>query len=170
MATRIDLPAGFTDRHIGPDSDDVKSMLETVGYPTLDALVDDVVPEAIRFRGDLDLANPVPESELISSVLVPAGPDAADDRIVELMAAGDLVVTADIPLADRVVEGGGFALDPRGKLLTEANIKERLAMRDLMDDLRNAGMVTGGPAGFGAKASQEFANQLDRFLTRQLGA
>lgn len=111
-----------------------------------------------------------PNSELISSIMVPTGPDAADDRIIELMAPGDLVVTADIPLADRVVQAGGFALDPRGQLLTEDNVKERLAMRDLMDDLRNAGMITGGPSGFDAKASQAFANQLDRFLTGQLGA
>jgi uncharacterized protein YaiI (UPF0178 family) len=112
---------------------------------------------------------PVPDSEFLSSIPVAAGPDAADDRIVELVSPGDLVVTADIPLADRVVEAGGFALDPRGQMLTEANVKERLAMRDLMDDLRNSGMVTGGPAGYGAKAAQAFANQLDRFLTQRLG-
>lgn len=112
---------------------------------------------------------PVPDSEHVSSLLVPAGPDAADDRIVELVRPGDLVVTADVPLADRVVSAGGFALDPRGQMLGEDTIKERLAMRDLMEDLRNAGMITGGPAGFGPKAAQAFANQLDRFLTRQLG-
>lgn len=65
MATRIDLPAGFQTRHLGPDHDDVKAMLEAVGYPSVDALMDDVVPEAIRFRGDLDLPSPLPESELL---------------------------------------------------------------------------------------------------------
>jgi uncharacterized protein YaiI (UPF0178 family) len=110
-----------------------------------------------------------PNSERVSSITVPTGPDAADDRIAKMVEPGDLVITADIPLADRVVAAGGYALDPRGELLTEDNVKQRLAMRDLLDDLRNAGTITGGPASFGAKASQAFANQLDRFLTRQLG-
>ncbi len=112
---------------------------------------------------------PLPESEFLRSIPVPAGNDAADDRIVELVEPGDLVVTADIPLADRVVAAGAYALDPRGHMLMETNVKERLAMRDLMDDLRNAGLVTGGPSAYGAKSAQAFANELDRFLTRQLG-
>ena len=108
----------------------------------------------------------IPSSEYISSVVVPAGPDIADDRIVELLQAGDLVITADIPLAYRVVEKGGYALDPRGKLHTGKNIKERLAMRDLMNELRGAGLITGGPPSFNAKDIQVFANQLDKFLTK----
>ena len=108
----------------------------------------------------------VPQSEYISSLSVPAGADAADDRIVELLEPGDLVVTADIPLADRVVEKGGFALDPRGRLHTARNIKDRLSMRNLMEDLRGAGMITGGPAPFNQKNIQVFTDQLDRFLTR----
>jgi uncharacterized protein YaiI (UPF0178 family) len=108
----------------------------------------------------------VPQSEYISSLSVPAGADAADDRIVELLESGDLVVTADIPLADRVVEKGGFALDPRGRLHTARNIKDRLSMRNLMEDLRGAGMITGGPAPFNQKNIQVFTDQLDRFLTR----
>jgi uncharacterized protein YaiI (UPF0178 family) len=82
--------------------------------------------------------------------------------------AGDLVITADIPLADRVVTKGAFALDPRGKLYTEANVKDRLAVRDLLNELRDGGMITGGPAMFGKKDRQAFVNQLDSFLIRQL--
>ncbi|NIA14394.1 MAG: YaiI/YqxD family protein [Nitrospiraceae bacterium] len=108
----------------------------------------------------------VPESAYISSLAAPSGPDGADDRITELVEPGDLVVTADIPLADRVVEKGACALDPRGQLHTEETIKHRLAMRDLMDQLRTDGAITGGPPAFNRKDVQAFANQLDRFLTR----
>jgi hypothetical protein len=107
-------------------------------------------------------------SELISSLIVPEGPDVADDRITELVVPGDLVVTADIPLADRVVARGAFALNPRGKLYTEDNIKDRLAMRDLLSELRDDGMMTGGPSSFGRKDCQAFADQLDRFLVKSL--
>lgn len=107
-------------------------------------------------------------SELISSLIVPEGPDIADDRIAELAERGDLVVTADIPLADRVVDKGAFALNPRGKLYTEENIKDRLAMRDLLSDLRDGGLMTGGPPAFGRKDCQAFADQLDRFLVKSL--
>jgi uncharacterized protein YaiI (UPF0178 family) len=104
----------------------------------------------------------------ISLILVPAGPDVADDRIARLAEPGDLVITADIPLADRVIAKGAFALNPRGKLYTEDNIKDSLAMRGLMNELRDGGMITGGPATFSKKDRQAFANQLDSFLVRQL--
>ena len=104
----------------------------------------------------------------ISVILVPAGHDVADDRIAEFAQRGDLVITADIPLADRVVAKGAFALNPRGKLYTEENIKDSLAMRGLMNGLRDSGMVTGGPATFSKKDRQAFANGLDSFLIRQL--
>jgi len=107
-------------------------------------------------------------SAVLSSIIVPEGPDVADDRIVELAAPGDLVLTADIPLADRIVAKGAFALNPRGKLYTEDNIKDRLALRDLLNDLRDGGMMTGGPAMFSKKDCQAFVNQLDSFLIRQL--
>ncbi|MEI7671676.1 MAG: YaiI/YqxD family protein [Deltaproteobacteria bacterium] len=107
-------------------------------------------------------------SPLISSLLVPEGPDIADDRIVALAEPGDLVITTDIPLADRVVSKGAFALNPRGKLYTEENIKDRLAVRDLLSELRDGGMMTGGPPAFGKKDCQAFADQLDRFLVRRL--
>ena len=107
-------------------------------------------------------------SPLISSLLVPGGPDIADDHIAELVGPGDLVITADIPLADRVVSKGAFALNPRGKLYTEENVKERLAVRDLLSELRDGGLMTGGPPAFEKKDCQAFADQLDRFLVRRL--
>lgn len=110
-----------------------------------------------------------PRSEFIDSLLVPAGLNVADQRIVELTQPGDLVITADIPLAADVVAKGGQALNPRGALYTNANIGERLAVRDLMDDLRGEGQITGGPANFSAKDRQAFANQLDRWLTAAKG-
>ncbi len=104
----------------------------------------------------------------LSLILVPEGPDVADDRIAEMAQPGDLVITADIPLADRVVTQNAFAMNPRGQLYTEHNIKDRLAMRDLLGELRDGGLITGGPAAFSPKDRQAFANQLDRFLMRQL--
>jgi uncharacterized protein len=108
----------------------------------------------------------VEKSKYIKSIVVSSGPDVADDRIVELVQQGDLVVTADIPLADRVIANGAYALDPRGDLYTEENIKDRLATRNLMNELRNGGVIEGGPAGFSRKDRQAFANQLSRFLTK----
>jgi uncharacterized protein YaiI (UPF0178 family) len=104
----------------------------------------------------------------LSLILVPEGPDVADDRIAESVHPGDLVITADIPLADRVVAKKAFAMNPRGTLYTEHNIKDRLAMRDLLGELRDNGMITGGPAAFSKKDRQAFANQLDSFLVRQI--
>lgn len=107
-----------------------------------------------------------PPSPFIKAIQVPAGFDVADARIVELAASGDLVITADIPLAAAVLERGAHALDPRGNWFTRENIQERLTMRDVMDQLRNAGIETGGPAPFSARDSKAFASQLDRFLAR----
>ena len=110
----------------------------------------------------------IEDASHISIILVPAGPDVADDRIAELAQPGDLVITADIPLADRAVTKGAYALNPRGKLYTAENIKDSLAMRGLLNELRDVGMITGGPATFNKKDRQSFANQLDSFLIRQL--
>lgn len=107
-----------------------------------------------------------PKSDLISKIVVTAGPDVADDKIVEMVHHGDLVITADIPLASRVIDKDAYSIDPRGELFTKTNIKHRLAMRDLMDELRKNGEITGGPSSFNQKNVQEFANQLDRFLTK----
>jgi len=105
-----------------------------------------------------------PPSQYIKALQVPPGFDVADNKIVELTEAGDLVITADIPLAAGVIDKGGHALDPRGETYTKDNIKERLAMRKLIDELRSSGVDTGGPATFGNADRQAFANKLDRFL------
>ncbi len=106
----------------------------------------------------------IPPSQYIKSLTVAAGPDVADDRIVELVTPGDLVITADIPLADRVVSKGALALNPRGEVYSDTNIKDRLAMRNLMDELRSGGVISGGPAPFTKKERQQFANQLNNIL------
>jgi uncharacterized protein YaiI (UPF0178 family) len=108
----------------------------------------------------------VPPSGFISTIQVEQGPDAADHTIVELCAAGDLVVTADIPLAARIIEKGGQALDPRGKSYDAENIGHILSMRDFMDSLRGSGIDSGGPDSFGARERQNFANLLDQIVTR----
>jgi len=108
----------------------------------------------------------LPESEFVRKIQVPGGSDVADDKIVELLQSGDLVITADIPLAARVVDEDVVALDPRGDFYSKENIRERLSIRDFMDGLRSTGVETGGPASFKQKDSQAFANQLDRFLTK----
>jgi uncharacterized protein len=109
----------------------------------------------------------IPRSEYIDAVLVRDGANIADRRIVELVAPGDLVVTADIPLAAEVVAKGAEAIDPRGGLYTHANIGERLAMRNVIDQLRGSGHVSGGPLTFGPKDRQAFANQFDRWLVKR---
>jgi len=107
-----------------------------------------------------------PPSKFIRAIQVPSGFDVADAHIVEQVQPGDLVITADIPLASLVIGRGGHALNPRGEMYTTANIRERLAMRNFMEELRSAGVDTGGPAAFGQADRQAFANQLDRFLAR----
>ncbi len=105
-------------------------------------------------------------SRLIDTVVVAEGFDVADDYIAEHAAQDDLVITADIPLAARIVAKGAVGLDPRGELYTEENVGERLSMRDLMMELRGAGMIQGGPGQFGATDRQRFASSLDTLLTR----
>ena len=107
-----------------------------------------------------------PPSRFIRAIQVPRGFDVADAHIVEQVAAGDLVVTADIPLAALVIERDAHALNPRGEMYTTATIKERLSMRNFMEELRSAGVETGGPNTFSQADRQAFANQLDRFLAR----
>lgn len=108
----------------------------------------------------------IPKSELIRFELVGAGADVADRRIVELVTPGDLVISADIPLAAGAVGKGATVLDPRGEVLNAENVGSRLAARNLMDGLRGSGMETGGPAAYSARNKQDFANQLDRLLTK----
>ena len=111
-----------------------------------------------------------PSSANITTLQVPRGFDVADDEIVKRLSAGDLVITSDIPLAAEVIEKGGHALSPRGELHTTENIRSRLNMRDFLDTLRSSGVeMGGGPAAFSQRDKQEFANNLDRFLTRNSG-
>ena len=115
-----------------------------------------------------------PPSKVISSIQVAAGFDVADNTIVEKLEPGDLVITADIPLADEVITKGGAALNPRGMLYTKENIKDRLSRRDMMEELRSSGPllegVSGGPKPLDKKDVQSFANALDRFLTQSARA
>jgi uncharacterized protein YaiI (UPF0178 family) len=108
----------------------------------------------------------VPGSKFINSVQVAAGFDVADNLIVQEANIGDLVVTADIPLAAELVEKGCLALNPRGELYTRENIRQRLNMRDFMDTMRGSGMVSGGPPPLSQSDRQAFANQLDSYLQR----
>ena len=108
------------------------------------------------------------ESKNITYIIVASGPDEADDRIVEMLKEGDLVITGDIPLADRAISKKAHAINHRGELYTTVNIKNRLAMRDLMQELRDNGMPTKGPAPFNQKDAHEFANQLNKFLTKRM--
>jgi uncharacterized protein len=108
----------------------------------------------------------IPTAPYIHLLRVPAGFDGADQAIVQRVRAGDLVVTADIPLAAQVVAKGAHALNPRGQVYTPENIHEHLTMRHVMDELRQSGVQTGGPSPFSRRDRQAFANQLDRLLTQ----
>jgi hypothetical protein len=105
---------------------------------------------------------------LVKSISVVQGLDAADDWIAQEVSPDDIVITADIPLAARIVERGAVGIDPRGELYTEANVRERLSVRDFMHELREMGVQTGGHGSYGNKEKQKFANALDRETTRKL--
>jgi uncharacterized protein YaiI (UPF0178 family) len=109
-----------------------------------------------------------PRSAFIKPVQVPGGPDSADDYIAGQLKKDDLAITADIPLASRIVDKGGFALNPRGQFYNKENIKQILTMRNFMDELRSTGVETGGPDSFSQRDLHNFANQLDRLLNQQL--
>ena len=108
----------------------------------------------------------IPPSRCIKMLQVASGFDVADKEIVKRLTVGDLVITGDIPLAAEVIEKGGYALNPRGELYTEDNIKERLNMRDFLDTLRASGIDTGGPPALSQKERNAFANHLDKLLTK----
>lgn len=124
--------------------------------------------ERVRIPVTLVANHPVatPPSRYVGSIQVSAGFDVADNEIVRRLGPGDLVVTADIPLASEVIAKGGQALNPRGELYTEANIRARLTMRDFMETLRASGVDTGGPATLGPRDRQAFGNALDTWLAR----
>jgi uncharacterized protein len=109
----------------------------------------------------------LPTGRSVRFVQVPAGLDAADKRIVELMVSGALVITADVPLAAFAIEKGGVALNPRGELYTSENVRERLSVRNFLDELRGSGVNTGGPPALSQRERQMFANQLDRLLAKR---
>lgn len=124
--------------------------------------------ERVRIETILVANQPLntPPSRFIRTVQVSAGFDVADNEIVQRLEAGDLVITADIPLASEVIEKQAHALNPRGEFYTPENIRQRLGMRDFMEELRGSGVVTGGPPTLNQRDRQSFANELDRFLTR----
>jgi hypothetical protein len=110
----------------------------------------------------------IPPSPYLRLLQVPPGFDVADRRIVELVAPPDLVITADIPLAAAAIDKDAHALNPRGELYTKDNIRERLSMRNFMDELRGGGVATGGPAALSQRDRQAFANSLDSFLAKRV--
>jgi uncharacterized protein YaiI (UPF0178 family) len=107
-----------------------------------------------------------PAFACVRLIVVPSGMDAADDYLVDNAEPGELVICSDVPLADRLVKKGVAALDPRGREFDERNMGDRLATRNLFTDLREQGQMSGGPAPFGEREKQAFANALDRILTR----
>ena len=108
-----------------------------------------------------------PPTRWVRAIQVAGGFDVADNEIVQRLSSGDLVVTQDIPLAAQAIDKGALALHPRGELYTRETIAQRLSMRNFMDELRGAGVDTGGPATFHARDRQAFANQLDRWLQQR---
>lgn len=108
----------------------------------------------------------IPRSAFIKTKQVSAGFDVADNYIAQAVNSGDLVITADIPLAAQVIDRQAHALNPRGEFYTPENMRERLRMRNLMEELRSSGAITGGPPALNQQDRQAFANQLDRFLAR----
>lgn len=108
----------------------------------------------------------VPPSRYIKFIRVASGFDVADNEIVKILSVGDLVITSDIPLAAEAIEKGGTVLSPRGELYTANNIRARLSMRNFMETLRSSGVDTGGPPALNQSDRKEFANQLDRLLSK----
>lgn len=108
----------------------------------------------------------IPRADFIQRVVVPAGPDAADDWIVEHAGSDSIVITADVPLASRAIKAGAAVIAPNGRVFTEESIGLALAQRNLMDSLRSAGAVTSGPKPFAAKDRSAFLSALDRGIMR----
>jgi len=144
--------------HIWVDADACPKVIKEILYRAVERLN---IPMTLVANQSLY----IPKSKMIDMLTVSAGADVADVEIVLRMQAGDLVITADIPLAANVIAKGGHALNPRGTFYSEANVKEHLTIRNFMDELRGSGVMTGGPAPFSNSDRAAFANQLDRFLT-----
>lgn len=142
------------------DGDAFPNLLKPILYRAIERLT---LPTFIISNKRISIG----KSNHITYIIVASGADEADDRIVEMVKEGDLVVTADIPLADRIITKNAHAIDHRGKAFTEDNIKQYLAMRDLMQSIRDSGEMTKGPASISQKDVRGFANQLNQFLRRQ---
>ncbi len=147
--------------HIWVDADACPNVVKDILFKT-------ALRRKLRLTLVANTSLSVPLSPLINTIRVSAGFDQADKEIVQLVESGDLVITADIPLADEIVAKGATGLNPRGELYTKDNIKGLLQVRNLMEELRSGGMVSGGPSPIGPKDKQNFTNQLDRFLTRNI--
>lgn len=136
------------------------------------AIKEILIKAAIRTQCELILVANKPlnvaRHPLIKTVLVPGGFDVADDYIAEAVAPNDLVITADIPLADKVIDKKAVALNPRGALYTKENIKQRLSVRNFNEVLRSTGVQTGGPKVMSKQDIQQFANALDRYLAKNV--
>jgi uncharacterized protein YaiI (UPF0178 family) len=134
------------------------------------AAKDQVVKFALKRRCEVVMvagqALAKPAFSCVRLIVVPSGPDAADDYLVEHAQPGELVICSDVPLADRLVKKGVAALDPRGREFDERNMADKLAVRNLFTELREQGQMGGGQAAYGERDKQAFANALDRILTR----
>lgn len=142
------------------DADACPNVIKEVLYRAADRTATTVTFVANQFLR-------VPPSPYLRTLQVPAGFDVADNEIVKRVEPGDLVITADIPLAAEVIEKGAAALNPRGERYSPATIRERLTMRDFMDTLRSSGVQTSGPAAMSPRDRQQFANELDSWLRQQ---
>jgi uncharacterized protein YaiI (UPF0178 family) len=141
------------------DGDAFPNLLKPIVFRSIERLS---LPTVVVSNKRIDVG----KSKLIRYLIVEQGADEADHLIVEMVEAGDLVITADIPLADRVISKNAHAIDHRGELYSVDNIKQYLAMRNLMEKIRESGEMTKGPKAFVPKDAHEFANQLHRFLTK----
>jgi len=141
------------------DGDAFPNLLKPIVFRSIERLS---LPTKVIANKKIDIG----KSNHIEYIIVAQGADEADHHIVELCAKGDLVITADIPLADRIISKNAHAIDHRGELYSVDNIKQYLAMRNLMESIRESGEITSGPKAFGQKDAHAFANQLNAFLTK----
>jgi len=141
------------------DADACPKVIKEIVYRASDRLT---IPVCLVANRRISL----PRSSLVTLVHVSQGLDVADDYIMNNVSPKDIVITADIPLAARIVEKGAVAIDPRGEIYSENNVGEKLSIRDFMQDLRNNGLIQGGPSQFGAGDKKKFAAALDRLLSR----
>ena len=155
----MNLPAAHPDARIWVDADACPAAIKEILFRAAEREQVTVTLVANQFLR-------TPPSRFVRAIQVAGGFDVADAEIAERVAPGDLVVTQDIPLAAQVIAKGALAVHPRGELFTPDSIAQRLGMRNFMEELRGAGVDTGGPAAFHARDKQAFANQLDSWLVR----